>query len=141
MKRLQINIETDSKFYPEGEKNPRIDGFDENKDKVVNPDELVTGEKEIEIVFDYPLSQEAVLKFKSENGFTRKDFLVAVRDGYRQIYREEDEVCGETGSVPGLLNRDKSNGPHGIWGHVIGDLFFEGYQQVGPAKFTLVIGS
>lgn len=105
-------------------------------------DEIVVESPEIEIIFDYPLSNEVVLSFSNDgHPFTRRDFWRAVYEGYTQIYREEDEVEGETGNYPGMLNRQHSDGPHGIWGHHIDDLFIEGVAEVKPNVFALSMGS
>jgi hypothetical protein len=64
------------------------------------------------------------LSFTNEGGFTREDFLAAVREGYEKIYEEERETSSipEGQASPELLNRNRTNGKHGIWGHDLGDL-------------------
>ena len=109
---------------------------------LINGDEVVVESPEIEIVFDYPLEQAVTLSFSNdERPFTRRDFWRAVYEGYTQIYREEDEAVGTTGPIPGMLNRATSEGPHGIWGHDMGDLYIEGVTEVGHNKFELLMGS
>ena len=108
---------------------------------LINGDEVVA-QPEIEIVFDYPLSQAVTLSFSNDGSpFLRRDFWRAVYEGYTQIYREEDEAVGVTGPIPGMCNRATSDGPHGIWGHDMGDLYLEGVTEVGHNKFELLMGS
>jgi len=121
---------------------PHIASFEQEEDRIIGPNVMVCKREEIEITFDYPLGHEVTLKFRNQGGFNRRDFLRAVAQGYRQIYREEDEAVGDPGQVSDTcINRGFSKGPHGIWGHYMGDLFFEGYAQPKPGKFTLSIGS
>jgi len=120
---------------------PRVDN-DENAMKIINAEIMITKETEIKIKFTYPLSHTVTLEFKNPNGFNQKDFFLAVQQGYRQIYKEEDDVVGDPGTItPHMLNRARSKGPHGIWGHYIGDLFLEGYEEESPGIFSLSMGS
>lgn len=108
---------------------------------LIDPFEDITKKEAIEIVFDYPLSKPCTLTFSRPAGFTRRSFAQAVYDGYMKIYDEEESAAGKTDNIPGMLNRSRSDGPHGIWGHVIGDLFLEGAEEVSPGKFELIMGS
>ena len=109
---------------------------------VIDGDEVVTDSPQIEIVFDYPLSKAVVLPYSNgDRPLTRVEFWCAVYEGYTQIYREEDESEGETDNIPGMLNRQQSEGPHGIWGHHIGDLYIECVREFAPNKFELCMGS
>ena len=62
-------------------------------------------------------------------GFTRKDFYNAVRKGYKKIYKKEDN--------PGRV----FEGPYGIWGHDLCDLYLEGFTEKKPGYFILSVGS
>ena len=110
---------------------------------LINGDEIVADSPEITIVFRYPLSGEFELNFKALNDsfFTRKDFWRAVYEGYLKIYGEEDTAVGTTDNIPGMCNRAVSEGPYGIWGHHIGDLYLEGVREISPNKFELSMGS
>jgi hypothetical protein len=110
-------------------------------DKITDPDEVVCTDKEITIVFDYPLESAVEFHFKSDKGFTRLDFYKLIRATYERIYDAEDAACGQTGNQPGLLNRARSNGPYGIWGHVIGDLCIEKVIRMSNGKYELSMGS
>jgi len=104
---------------------------------VYNFKDVITKLEEIIIHFDYPLSSPVDLKFIHLCGFTRKDFYNAVRKGYKKIYKKEDNP----GRVPGLLNRAKCEGPYGIWGHDLCDLYLEGFTEKKPGYFILSVGS
>jgi len=119
---------------------------DEVLEALTNADEIVTDSSTVQIIFDYPLSHKVQLGFTNivdgeESPFSRRDFWGAVFEGYTQIYREEDGAVGSTDNIPGMLNRQRSKGPHGIWGHVIDDLFIEGVREVEPNVFELCMGS
>lgn len=60
-------------------------------------------------------------------GWTRQHLAQAVQESYRHIYAaEEDTQSRDPGRVPGLLNRERSDGAYGIWGDDLGDLMLEG---------------
>lgn len=111
--------------------------------EVVDPDEIVTKDNTIRIMFDYPLSNPVALEFKSPTGkgFTRMEFFKSVFDGYTKIYKTEEKDDKDPGNVPGMFNRARSEGRYGIWGHVITDLYLEGIIDKGCGNFTLAIGS
>lgn len=76
--------------------------------------------------YNYPLSREVRIERKLPRETSALDLLRFGREDYERIYREEDEDVGsKTGNVPGMLNRARSDGRHGIWGHSINDLIFE----------------
>ena len=108
---------------------------------LIEPDELMIKWDEISILFDYPLKNSVRLAFTNPGGFTRFDFFRCVYEGYLNIYKEENAVDGDPGMVPGMLNRARSDGPHGIWGHVMEDLCLEGVEDKGHGMYELMIGS
>lgn len=71
--------------------------------------------EEIGIIFTYPLSVEARIKFNNSDGFSCTDLWKCIYEGYSFIYKIEKD----------FLNRGGGEGPYGIWGHVISDLFLE----------------
>jgi hypothetical protein len=83
--------------------------------------------KEICIQFNYPAImneddgepnyKNIFITFKNKKGFTKKDFIDAIKTGYREIAKE---------------NR--------FWGHCLEDLVFEGAEKV-DGVWTLLIGS
>ncbi|KAN0003991.1 hypothetical protein ACTFIZ_010164 [Dictyostelium cf. discoideum] len=58
------------------------------------------------------------------------ELLAIYTKAYQYMYEKEDEAVGNPGHIPGMLNRAKSSGPYGIWGHDIGDLVYNGLSQV-----------
>jgi len=94
--------------------------------------DIVDTEGVIKIQFDYPLRSPVIFDFHHEGGFTLDNFLYAVGKGYKRIYDEEDQgqrapTCAELGGF--LLNRVQTDGPYGIWGHVIEDLVIVGMDK------------
>ena len=75
---------------------------------IKDPGARFTELKAVTIVFRYPLTRKARLKFRSETGFTRAEIIECIRSGYRRIYAEE---------------REESK--WGIWGHEMGNLLIE----------------
>ena len=93
---------------------------------LVDPDEIVFSRNVMAITFDYPLAQPCTLSFDNDGPWTRYDLFRAIYEGYKRIYDEENRDVGkETDMIPGMLNRQRSNGRHGIWGHIMGDLYLE----------------
>lgn len=82
-------------------------------------------EGEYTFEYDYPLTQTARVKREIKPEISGFDLLLLGRSDYERIYQEEDDAVGPTPMIPGMFNRQRSSGPHGIWGHVIDDLFFE----------------
>jgi hypothetical protein len=76
------------------------------------------------LVIDYPLETPFKTRFTVDTkGMTRRKLVGLIIKSYRKIYDDEDkDVGGETGNIPGMLNRAPSQGRYGIWGHCLGDL-------------------
>lgn len=110
-------------------------------DELVDPDTIVAPFEQITITFNYPLECPAKLTFTSLNGFSRYAFFGCVYEGYKNIYAQEEAVDGDPGMNPGTLNRARSNGPYGIWGHGMSDLFLESVIDNGDGNYELGIGS
>ncbi len=120
----------------------QVDSFPRHAELgLFNADELMTPLKVLRIEFDYPLSNPVTFTFKKPNGFTRLDLFRAVYDGYTAIYAAEEADCGKTENIPGLLNRQLSEGPFGIWGHDLEDLAIEEIKIKDNGDVTLSIGS
>jgi hypothetical protein len=123
--------------------------FDE-KGAFIKHDEVVITDKDIKVSFDYPLKQKFLFDFHSDQGFTRKQLVELIANTYKNIYEEEertaneyeytykneaDEACICTSKVipidirvqmGSLMNRNRTDGKYGIWGHDIEDLWLEG---------------
>jgi hypothetical protein len=112
--------------------------------RLIDGDDIIDEQESIEIAFDYPLADEHVFKFERSGGWTRQAFYDAVRAKYREIYAEEERTRTLPAErLPGsiLVNRPKTNGKYGIWGHVIGDLVLEGAERDKHGVWVLAIGS
>ena len=84
--------------------------------------------------YSYPLSKIAEFQHALTPEMTGEDVLVLARKDYERIYREEEDVAGDPGHIPGMLNRNTSSGPYGIWGHDFSDLYFEGINLIDESK-------
>lgn len=101
----------------------------------------ITGEYTFK--YDYPLSNEAAFVHPITKDMTWANILALAKKDYKRIYKEEDDSTKvKPGNIPGMLNRNKTNGKWGIWGHDIGDLFFEGVRIDTTRKtVSFAIGS
>ena len=102
---------------------------------------IITGEN-IFIEFRYPLSKEVLLRFQKEGGFTKRDLLKRIGEGYKKIYEDEAEASPDPGTYDNLYNRRRSEGRYGIWGHYLEDLVIESMRYNSNTKTVqLFIGS
>jgi len=133
MEKIKIQrIEEDEEVIAEnGQYSDFIDASvsHDNHVKFVN-EGVIIKDKKIKLELNYPLSQSFFFEFENENGFTIHDLIKLTRITYRQIYAEENETS-QLKVLPmgeriikqrGLLNRNKTNGKYGIYGHDINDL-------------------
>jgi hypothetical protein len=115
---------------------------EELRKKMINPQDIVIKDTQIKIKFTYPLSKEAILPYTSKGGFTRLDLFRCIYEGYKRIYDEEDLAVGDPGTYERVMNRKKSEGPYGIWGHYLGELWIEGISYNTSTKMVeMFIGS
>lgn len=103
------------------------------------PGALELPEGEYEFSYTYPLSTTAKFKHKLGPKHTARNVLRFAARDYKKIYDIEEGKVGNPGHIPGMLNRATSNGPFGIWGHDMGDLFFEGI-RIDTEKKTISFG-
>jgi hypothetical protein len=84
---------------------------------------LPAGEYTLEIT--YPLNRPYTEECVWDRPLTREDIVKWVTDRYRFIYKVEDETSENLPAlIPGMSNRNVTNGKYGIWGHYIDDLYF-----------------
>jgi hypothetical protein len=82
-------------------------------------------------MYDYPLARTVFCRFDVDQAqLTNGQLLYLHALGYQEIYNREDDAVHSKGeqvkNISGMLNRDQTNGPFGIWGHSIGDLVYNG---------------
>lgn len=82
-------------------------------------------EGEYTFVYTYPLSTPAHIKHPLIASVSAIDILLVAQADYNFIYDAEEKAAGDPGHIPGMLNRQQSEGPYGIWGHDFSDLYFE----------------
>jgi hypothetical protein len=84
--------------------------------------------------YRYPLRRAATFNHVLTPEMTGEDLLVLGRIDYEEIYRQEEATAGDPGYIPGMLNRQSSEGPYGIWGHDFSDLYFESVEIMPETK-------
>jgi len=90
-------------------------------------------------VYDYPLSRVATFTEALFPLTTLIDILLLGRTHYEAIYAAEARTSKDPGRVPGLLNRARSTGSYGIWGHDLSDLYFESV-EINPKTKHIEFG-
>ncbi|WP_367331115.1 hypothetical protein [Sphingobacterium multivorum] len=113
--------------------------------QLINADEVVIKEKNINVIFDYPLNNPHTYTFTNEKGFSRKDLILLISKKYHEIYKEE-ELTSEVKTIPldkrtGLINRNETKGKYGIWGHDLTDLDLSGIEvhETGDGKINVIL--
>lgn len=89
----------------------------------------------------YPLSVEVEMEFDDVEHIA--DILYPVAKMYEHIYEVESKTSKLSEKIPEnsmLLNRPKTDGEFGVWGHDIGDLRFE-VLEIENGIIKLFIGS
>lgn len=88
----------------------------------------------------YPLNnpKSVVFTHADGTGWSRRQFVDAVRAAYQTLY---DEESAHPGYFEGMLNRAQSPGPYQIWGHDISELALEGAQLLSDGSWHLSMGS
>ena len=92
---------------------------------MVDAEQVVIPRASIRVAISYPLQEEHVFTLNSNDsaGFWRGELALKIAQLYQQIYAEEDRSSAEpAGTIPGLFNRNRTEGTYGIWGHGLGDL-------------------
>jgi hypothetical protein len=109
---------------------------------------IALSSRELYLVVDYPVEGEWEFKIVSASpqGFTKADLARQISRVYHAMYAEEARTSGIK-VVPleqrqKLINRNKTNGKFGIWGHDIGDLVLHTVEifKAPDGKFTAVLG-
>lgn len=115
------------------------EGMQEYMEEVAHTDELSkklntvinSNVKCLYVMISYPLSNPAVVKFTCEQSITYGLILFLTTAAYQIVYHTEEQDDCDPGYIsPNCLNRETSHGRFGIWGHVIGDLVYNGNSEI-----------
>lgn len=96
---------------------------------LVDPGTKVITSEEVNVAFSYPFNDQYIFTFHNPGGWTRLEIYKAIFDQYNKMYDEEQETSNlpiepmyERFNRCVLINRARTDGKYGIWGHDIGDL-------------------
>lgn len=139
--RDELNTSCVSNFVFEGYGDEDDDQLEEldNSNKKAN-EKLSLNVKYVVAVITYPIENPALFKFDCSNiELTYGKLLYLYTYAYQLMYKLEDEDVGApTENIPGLLNRGKSEGRFGIWGHDISDLIYNGNSTLRFTHDTVI---
>lgn len=93
--------------------------------KECDPKEVVLlPNTEYTLVISYPVTNNYKVKITTgKSVMTRIKLAYYICKHYKNMYAEEDGSSGgDPGHIPNMLNRSRSEGKYGIWGHELGDL-------------------
>jgi hypothetical protein len=113
-------------------------------DEILDNKEVVLPRNETyKLVISYPLSTPAQFSIKTgKSGMTRGELAKKVCDLYGKVYELEDaSTTTKADLIPGMLNRNVTNGMFGIWGHGIGDLMLVDAEVSEEKVITLGVDS
>ena len=89
----------------------------------LDPEEMILPAGEYTLFIDYPLSIPFKHKRNFDNPVSREEVVKWIVDCYHGIYATENSTTAvKTDDIPGMLNRNTTNGTYGIWGHSLDDL-------------------
>ncbi|MBI5531291.1 MAG: hypothetical protein HY898_01150 [Deltaproteobacteria bacterium] len=118
-------------------------------DKLIDATRVVLRANSATLIIDYPLRRPArfeILPDGADGAFTVRGLVRAIAERYAQVYAEEEKTASKpAGKVPGLENRNETDGKYGISMHVLDDLVIEGIDvkldERGEVIVELEIGS
>jgi hypothetical protein len=93
-----------------------------------NPEEIVIPFDHATLVIDYPLTTPASISLDApiHEGFTRVELIKQIHESYVHVYEAEEETAMLKTVPPAerktTLNRNRTDGVYGIWGHDLTDL-------------------
>ena len=101
----------------------------------------MTDGEPLSLTIDYPLTNSVTLSVPFSHYVN--DMIGDICNKYRDIYAEEEATLSHyEPQSPYLLNRPKSDGKYGIWGHVIGELWIKGLDlDLKKKELILHVGS
>lgn len=115
-----------------------------NLKQMRNADVVVFTGTQLIVILDYPLREDVSfpISASSPRGFTRAELARKVAELYKRIYEEEAQTS-KIAVIPlkqrkGIINRNKTNGKYGIWGHDLSDLDLHTIEISRKADGTVV---
>ena len=114
--------------------------------KALTSDDTIFAGKDISFVLNYPLTNPASFTISRPLGWRAKDVISAIANAYAEVYNTEDKTVKEHPVTPEgergfLMNRNKTDGEYGIWGHDMADLYLEGFTIDKDGKVEVWMGS
>lgn len=113
-----------------------------------DPNAIVVRSHSLTLKLYYPLSRTFEFTLQTPDGaagaqgFTRRELAKQILALYARIYREEEETMTSNPNPQFLsLNRPKSNGRYGIWGHDLHDLLMHSAYENPDGSYSLGIDS
>lgn len=98
--------------------------------------DIIIKEQEVKVCINYPLTNAYTFNLKADKkeGITYKSLATAIVTHYHIVYNKENKeskkkeqsILEETGGKIPMFNRCTTDGPYGIWGHIIDDLTLTG---------------
>lgn len=118
-------------------------------DRLVDATRVVLRANRATLIIDYPLRRPArfeILPDGADGAFTVRGLVRAVAERYAQVYAEEAKTASKpAGKMPGLENRNETDGTYGISMHDLLDLVLEGIDvrldERGEVVVELEVGS
>lgn len=137
----ELNTDHISNFVFEGYDDEDDEQLEElNTSNKKSKKKLSRNVKYVVAVISYPIENPALFKFDCSNiELTYGKLLYLYTYAYQLMYKLENEDVGvPTENIPGMLNRGKSEGRFGIWGHDITDLIYNGGSTLRFTNDTVI---
>ena len=115
-------------------------------ERLIDPDSIVLDYSNAKIVFDYPLDNPTTREIStSDEGFSRRQLIDLIGKFYEEIY-DEEEASATIKTLPmsdrKIMNRNRSDGIYGIWGHDLDDIAISGVEarRTRDGEVVLILG-
>ena len=122
---------------------PLFPEWDEDHSDLEENEIILAGNQEYTLVIDYPLHTPFKHVFRThDDGMTREELLKLIVDSYHYVYDMEERSSKiKSGLIPGMYNRNATEGIYGIWGHDIDDLVLDSIELDKDNVITLNVSS
>jgi len=125
--------------------NIHIESFDVACSDMYLGEKVIITEPTLTIVLDYPLNRPYRHEVTRNTGHSINSLLHDIQVAYKHVYETEasttaePELTAEQRMAQGsLINRNRTNGTYGIWGHDMGDLYVESIEYDTEKKEILL---